>query len=222
MTDQVTETASSPSKETRKKKRVWVIVVGVLVVAALAVGAALLGQHLLTPAAPPPPPKNAAPAASGKTPADFTEFKDDNLGISISYPKAWAPLNPNNKDILLLASNGPEESMLLRRTELTKPIGEQDLPEAKKEVTDPFIGSNKDLQLITQPKQIELGGLPGYFYFYRFKDPASGQLGAHSHYFLFKGKTMISLIFQTVPADQFSNSAPTYDKIANSFHSGNK
>jgi hypothetical protein len=223
MTNQVTETPSSPSNDTgNKKKRVVFIVVGVVLVAALATGAALFSQSLFSSAPPPAPPKapgNAA-AANG-VPKDFTEFKDDKLGISLSYPASWARLKTDDPQILLLTSNGPDESFLLRATELQKEVGPQNLKEAK-QLTDQIIGSNKGIQQVTEPKQLTLGGLPGFFYFYSFKDQASGQTGAHSHFFLFKGKTMLTLVFQTVPSEQFPNSAKTYDQITSSFKSFKK
>ena len=108
-------------------------------------------------------------------------------------------------------------SLLIRASELQEPVGPQQLPAAR-QVTDKLVTSNKTVQMITEPKQIELGGLPGFFYFYSFKDTASGQEGAHSHFFLFNGKTMISMVFQTLPRERFATTAPTFDKIAASFH----
>lgn len=222
MTNQVTETPSSPSNDTgKKKKRVAFIVIGVVLVAALATGAGLFAQNLFSSAPPPAPPKapgNSAPAANAPPPKDFTEFKDDKLGVSLSYPGSWARLKTNDPQIALLVSNGPEESFLMRSTPLKKEVGPQNMAEAKN-LTDQIIGANKGTQQVTEPKQLELGGLPGFFYFYSFKDEASGQMGAHSHFFLFKGKTMLTLVFQSVPSNQFPNHAKTYDQITGSFKS---
>ena len=65
--------------------------------------------------------------------------------------------------------------------------------------------------------QITLAGLPGYFYFYSFKDPTTGQEGVHTHYFLFKGSTMISFVFQALPKDSFQGLAHLYDEVIGSF-----
>ncbi|MCA1683766.1 MAG: hypothetical protein LC708_01360, partial [Actinobacteria bacterium] len=62
-----------------------------------------------------------------------------------------------------------------------------------------------------------LAGLPGYFYFYSFQDPGTGQRGAHSHFFVFKGQTLITLVFQALPAEQFPPAATTFDEITGSF-----
>ena len=68
--------------------------------------------------------------------------------------------------------------------------------------------------LTNEPAETELGGMPGWYYLYTFKDPVSGQRGAHSHYFLFKGRTMFSVVFQTVPQDDFGRLAPLFDRVA--------
>ncbi|MBA3306332.1 MAG: hypothetical protein H0U25_10465, partial [Thermoleophilaceae bacterium] len=36
----------------------------------------------------------------------------------------------------------------------------------------------------------------------------------HAHYFLFRGRTLITIVFQTVPADRFAELAPLFDRIA--------
>jgi hypothetical protein len=77
------------------------------------------------------------------------------------------------------------------------------------------VASGKGVRLLAETRRIELGGLPGWFYFYTFRD--GSRRGVHSHYFLFQGSTMITLVFQALPADQFPRYAPTFDRIAGSF-----
>jgi hypothetical protein len=38
----------------------------------------------------------------------------------------------------------------------------------------------------------------------------------HSHFFLFKDKTMISLVFQALPQDDFTRLAPLFDRVTGS------
>jgi hypothetical protein len=87
---------------------------------------------------------------------------------------------------------------------------------AAKEVTDRIV-TGDGIEHITQPQVLHQAGLPGYFYFYRFKDPASGQVGVHSHYFLFKGSTMVSFVFQALPDADFQRLATLYDQVIASF-----
>jgi hypothetical protein len=87
---------------------------------------------------------------------------------------------------------------------------------AVRTVTDRIVQEGGGAAL-TQPQIVHQGGLPGYVYFYSFKDPGTGQEGVHSHYFLFKGSTLISVVFQALPSDTFRALAPTFDQVIGSF-----
>jgi hypothetical protein len=171
--------------------------------------------------------KQAAPSpstsASASAPAgDRVEFRDDKGGWAISYPKSWSRLESNDRDVSLVVSekapgqNATGGSILARTVALGAAVGPEQLAEAKK-VTDQIVTSGAGVQLLAQPTTIRQGGLAGYFYFYSFKDSATGQEGAHSHYFLFKGATMISFVFQAVPKGDFPRLAPTFDEVIGSF-----
>jgi hypothetical protein len=206
-----------------RKRRMLVIATGVVLAAGLGTSAAIWGPEFFAAGQP----SKAANAASSpdKTsntaakalPAGFSQFRSDQAGFELAYPSTWTKLSPKDPQVLLLLAQGTQDSLLIRASELQEPVGLQQLAAAR-QVTDKLVTSNKTVQMITEPKQIELGGLPGFFYFYSFKDNASGQEGAHSHFFLFNGKTMISMVFQTLPRERFASTAPTFDKIAGSFH----
>lgn len=198
-----------------RRRRVLAIVIGVLLAAVLASGV-VVGQGILTPEEPAKAANTSADSSTNATPADFTAFRSEQAGFELAYPTSWSKLNVQDPQVLLLVSQGTQDSFLIRSLELQAPVGPQQL-QAAKQVTDQIVNSNKTVQMVTEPKQIELGGLPGFFYFYSFKDTSSGQEGAHSHYFLFNGKTMISLVFQTLPKESFPTSAPTFDKITTTF-----
>lgn len=218
MTDTITKSGSSPSKSTGKKKLVAVIA-AVLVAGGLAVPAAIFGPQLLGYSEPSQDAGANPPAAgpdAGTQPGPVTEFRSDQAGISLSYPANWVQLKTKDPQILLLASDGPENSFLVRSVDLPKPIGQPQLGAAK-QLTDQIVAGNKTAKLLTEPKQIELAGLPGFWYLYSFKDDTSGQIGAHSHFFLFKGNKMITFVFQTLPAEKFQQSASTFDQITSSF-----
>ncbi|HKR48503.1 MAG TPA: hypothetical protein VJT72_02785 [Pseudonocardiaceae bacterium] len=195
-----------------RRRRVLAIVIGVLVLVGLTSGV-VVGRGILTPEAP----AKAANSSMNAIPADFTAFRNDQAGFELAYPTSWSKLTVQDPQVHLLVAQGTEDSLLVRSLELQQPVGPQQLATAK-QLTDQIVASNKTVQMITEPKQIELGGLPGFFYFYSFKDPGSEQEGAHSHYFLFNGKMMISLVFQALPKDHFPVSAPTFDKITSTFH----
>jgi hypothetical protein len=151
---------------------------------------------------------------------NLVEFRDEKAGWAISYPKDWNRLEAKDTAIALVVSEKPAEqntggSILARDVALAAAVNDGNLAAAK-EVTDGIVGGD-GIQHITQPTVIRQAGLPGYFYFYSFKDPASGQEGVHSHYFLFKGSMMISFVFQALPKDDFQRLANVYDQVMGSF-----
>ena len=106
-------------------------------------------------------------------------------------------------------------SVLVRVTPLDAPVGKAQLGEARK-ATDAIVASSDGVALKAEPTATEQGGLPGLYYLYTFRDPVSGSRGAHSHFFLFKGQTMISLVFQALPDGDFGRLAPLFDRVAGS------
>jgi hypothetical protein len=195
-----------------RRRGVLVVIAGVVVALALAAVASEAGRRMITPGGPPSAADGSARAA---TPAGLVEFRRPQDGFALSYPSDWTRVPDADPRVALLAAKGSAYSFQVRVLELQAPIGPAQLPAAK-QLTDQIVSSNKAVKLLTQ-QQITLGGLPGYFYFYTFTDPASGQTGAHSHFFLFKGSTMITLVFQALPAEAFRGGSATFDQIANSF-----
>lgn len=198
-----------------------VVVAGVV----LAGGAFLAGKSMVDKPAKPAASVTTATSATTVTTArppagELAEFRDDKAGWAISVPKDWSRLQPKDADIALVVSEKPAEqntggSILARDLTLGGPVNDGNLAAAK-EVTDKIV-TGDGIQHITEPTVIHQSGLPGYFYFYSFKDPASGQEGVHSHYFLFKGQTMISFVFQALPKDDFQRLANLYDAVIGSF-----
>ena len=186
------------------------IVVVVLVAAGLATLASGVGQRLLDPGGTP------ATAAPPGVPPRFAEFRSSQAGFAVSYPADWMRLQTADPQVVLIAARGPEISFLVRVAELDVAIGPQELPAAK-QLTDQIVTANESVELLAEPQPIELAGLPGYFYFYSFQDPDSGQRGVHSHLFVFKGQKLIALVFQALPAEQFRPAADTFDQITGSF-----
>lgn len=192
---------------------------GVVAGAVLLGGAFLAGKSFVDE-----PEKTPASQTSATTAATaagrLIEFRDEKAGWAISYPNGWNRLEPKDTDVALVVSEKPAEqntggSILARDLTLGAPVNDGNLAAAK-EVTDRVV-TGDGIQHITEPTVIHQAGLPGYFYFYTFKDPASGQEGVHSHYFLFKGSTMISFVFQALPKDDFQRLANLYDAVIGSF-----
>jgi|SRR5207253_2479204 len=197
-----------------KSMKIAAGVVGGILVVALAVVA---GRHTVGSA------KKKAEATvttASSAPAGLVEFRDGKAGWAVSYPKAWTRLQSQNPDVVLVVSEKAPEansggSILARDITLAGPVTDANLPAAK-EITDKVV-NGEGIQLLAQPAVVHQGGLPGWFYFYSFKDSTTGQEGVHSHYFLFKGSTMVSFVFQALPKDDFRGLANLYDTVIGSF-----
>jgi hypothetical protein len=163
----------------------------------------------------------AATQARSVTPAgELVEFRDDQVGFALSYPTAWVRATASNPQIVLVAAErDPAQnqggSILVRVSPLDAPVGKAQLAEAR-QATDALVASSDGVRLRAEPTETEQGGLPGLYYLYTFRDPVSGQTGVHSHFFLFKGSTMISVVFQALPQDDFARLAPLFDRVSGS------
>jgi hypothetical protein len=193
---------------------------GGVVALVLVVGGAFLAGKSMVGSRKQPAASESTVTATASPRAELVEFHDDKNGWAISYPKSWIRLQPKEAEVTLVVSEKPAEqntggSILARGLTLAAPVTEANLAAAK-EVTDGIV-TGEGIRHITEPKVVRQAGLPGYFYFYSFEDPASGQEGVHSHYFLFKGPTMISFVFQALPKDDFQRLANLFDEVIGTF-----
>ncbi len=181
-------------------------IVAVAAVLALLAGAAV-GRNLLSPSSTPPP----APRA------DVVRFKDPVAKVSIAYPASWRrlPERPGDPDLALLVAEDDSTSLLMRVSDsVLDPITKEDLPIVRK-YTDDLVSVDPRAKQLVEPLAVQVGGLPGWRYRYTF---GSGtEAGAHDHYFLFKDRRLIQLVFQAVPASKLPAAAPGFDKIAATF-----
>ena len=195
-------------------KRMLVAGVALAVLAAGGMWAASASSSSSSPHSSPPSP------AGSPGPSELTEFRDPGAGFALSYPTAWVRATaPNPQIVLVAAEHDPAKnqggSILVRATPIDAPVGKAQLGEARK-VTDAIVSSSDGLVLKAEPTETEQGGMPGLYYLYTFHDPVSGLTGVHSHFFLFKDRTMISLVFQALPQDDFGRLAPLFDRVAGS------
>lgn len=199
---------------TLSKRRVLEVMALVLVALVAAVSGALLGPRVIGTDGSATP--SAEPSSRPGTPPGFVEFRDAAVGFALSYPADWSRVDSPDPQVPLLVAKNPYYSFQARVLMLQKPIGPQELTDVKR-ATDQIVLSNNSVKMLADPERINLGGLPGYFYFYSFSDPATGRTGVHTHFFLFKDTSMIVLVFQSEPSDQFRGAAGAFDKITESF-----
>ena len=181
--------------------RKW-IPVGVAVAVLVGAVAVLIGRELTSPPKPEPPARKANA---------LVQFRDPAGGFSISYPAGWRRVASSDPEVRLLAE-GQGSSMLVRTAGLGIEIGPKNLRRARK-LTDKLVRAAGKAELLRPPQRVALGGLPGYLYLYTFSNVSTGQQGAHAHYFLFRGRAVITIVFQTVPAERLARLAPLFDRI---------
>lgn len=148
--------------------------------------------------------------------AGFATLKHPTSGFHISYPRSWQQFESNDppREVPLVAGPGGDDFVLVRLCRLPDEIPPDAVP-ALRPGFDAIIqkgGTN-----ILEQKQITLNRLPGFHYLYTFVDEQKQQQGVHSHYFLVDKATVIQIVFQALPVEDFEGLSATFDKIANSF-----
>lgn len=198
--------------------RRWLAAVAVVAILAAA-AAILIGRQIVSgpssPARPKPAattaPNAAAPQALPPDPAGFVRVEDRERGLSIALPKSWQRL-PSSDDQVSVLATGDGASMLVRTAPLGFDVGPESIGAARK-ITDSLVRAVKQVKVVEGPKQVSVGGLPGYLYLYTYRDAATGQRGGHAHYFLFQHQSMVTIVFQVLPADRFAALGPLFDEI---------
>jgi hypothetical protein len=151
----------------------------------------------------------------------YITFKDPAGAFEGGYPASWKRVPTSSPAFILLAKGPNGASYEVAKTTITAPVNATNLGAARK-LTQRIVNSGPQVTLIKtkyrQPGVVSIGGLPGLLYLYTFVDPTTGETGAHAHYFLFDGRTMITLVFQSLPSNNFTSQAPQFDQISRTFH----
>ena len=161
------------------------------------------------------PDSGASPNPSGGATAEtaFVDYRDPDGRFTLQYPETWQPVESTSPDIALLLVGPDGGSMLVRvLPPLPQPIDPTNIADVKA-VTDVVV-RGPSVQIL-QEEPINLSGVQGYYYLYTFQDEQ--QEGVHSHFFLFQGTTVHTLVFQALPSESFSALASTFDRIALSY-----
>lgn len=193
------------------RRNPWLLGVAVVVIVGLGL-AVVLGATVVGGES-----ESDDPAGTAQQPRpEFVQYQDPKGRFALSVPKSWRQVSSSDPQVALLLRTRPgsQDSMLVRIVGLSRPVEPAQLDDAKK-VTDRLVQSS-DVQIKVQ-RQIQLAGLPGYYYLYTFGKPGSDRFGIHAHYFLFSGSTMHVLVFQALPDTHFVDLAPVFDRIARSY-----
>lgn len=212
-------------------RRRWVVAAGGLLLAAAVFGSATVaGQRYINPeriASPDGDDGSSAqasedPSREEETPspgqADFVDFESEDAGFAISHPKGWERIEtPEESRVELVVTPDDKTSLQVSLFEdLGVSVGPDELP-AMRQYTERLVRSGQDVSIVAGPSSVELDGLTGYVYVYTFTDQETGETGVHSHYFLFDGDRMFTLVFQALPQERYSELAPLFDAMAQSF-----
>ena len=178
----------------------------------LGAAAVVISRELVSSSDPPkasPAPK--PPGAPDPLRGPFVRFRDPTAGFSIAYPSSWSRISSLDREVRLVVE-GDGASMQVRTAPLDIAVGPENLGPAQK-LTDNLVKAAGHVKQARPPTRVSLAGLPGYLYIYTFRDAATRQTGAHAHYFLFRGETMVTIVFQVLPSDRFADLVPLFDKI---------
>lgn len=220
-----------------RRKRLVVATGGVVAAVAVLVLAIMAGQHYINPdriASPTSDDESSSeettesdgtsggggPSTDGpseETPEDLAEFTSDEGGFAISYPKRWERIEtPPDSPAKLVVTADEKNSLKVSTINLGFSVGSEELA-GMREYTSRIVDSGEDVDVVAGPSRVELDGVPGHVYIYTFTDPETGETGVHSHYFLFDGDRMFTLVFQALPEERYEELAPLFDTIADSF-----
>ena len=211
---------SRPSASPEQRRLVVILSVLTVLVVVAAIGAFVLASGGDGETASGTAPSTTAPGTPTTLPASqLVTHRDEATGFSIKYPRTWQKANLPSPDgpvrLVLLAGGLNGVSVRVDRTEV--PTTPENLANIKA-VTDGIVGTNASAKVLQQ-REVTFNGMPGYYYLYTFTDAETGAEGAHGHYFLFKGRKMHSLVFQTIPATDFAGLAQVFDQVAETFQS---
>ena len=216
-------------KGRRPSQRTTVLVLAILtaVVVVVAVGAFVVGSGAptgqqagpATTTVPGPAGPSTSVTPSTVPPAALTTFRDPTTGFSIQYPRAWEKVElpeSESPDIRLTVIAGELDVFQVRTQRYEQPTTAENVGN-QKALTEALVRSNKSAKILQQ-RDITIDGMPGYYYLYTYAD-ASGQEGAHAHYFLYRGRKAHQIVFQAVPTNDFQQLAFVYDQVVESFKS---
>jgi hypothetical protein len=150
-------------------------------------------------------------ASAAPPPAGFVHYRDAASGFELDHPAGWGTTVMAGGVLLRI---GGQNAISIRRTELAQPVDASHVADLRA-VTDAVLSASSTHLGMLRSEATSIGGLPGVYYLYTFD--ASGQRGAHTHYFAFRGRAMYSLVCQALPYSGFADLAPSFDAVVSSF-----
>lgn len=151
---------------------------------------------------------------------DYVLYEDAETGFRLQHPETWVPIARPQGDLRLQLGTGDGSSVRVRVAELEGDVDAENVEEVRA-VTGGIVGSpdpNVEKQFLKEDSY-SVNGMPGYYYLYRVEDKQSGLQAVNAHYFLFQGRKLNMLIFQSLSIDDFERLAPEFDRVLATFES---
>jgi len=166
-----------------------------------------------------PPPSSVATGQTAGTAlaprGSSIVFHDDQVGFTITYPRTWRELTPTAADMRLALEFSDRDGLELRVASIGGVANEQTITSFKS-LTDSLVYTDASVRL-RRHQLVTLNGRPTYYYVTTYVNGATGAEGVHEQYFIFEGRRMFSLRFQSEPAREYEGHASVYAAVADSF-----
>lgn len=200
---------------------------GIVLIGAVLMAGMLIGQRAVGPAGDftgdaqaeggPTP----TPTADSAVPENFVEFRDEEAGFRIKHPESWELRSPEDPQVRFLVTPNNQDSVMIRVSpinldEVEEEVTEEDV-RALHGFTEEIVRGDDNVEVLLGPEVVQIADTVGTYYLYTFESDAGGQRGVHAHYFIFEQDRMVTLIFQTIPPQKFSELADVFDVVAQSF-----
>jgi hypothetical protein len=141
-------------------------------------------------------------------------FTDPETRFRLDFPASWQTRQVGGADVRLLAGPGNDDLISVRVDTLDTGSSSPPTTASLKPYLDTII--QEPTVKVVQQAQIAMDHLPGWYYVYTFTDSTTHAEGIHAQYFIVRGNQLYSIVFQALPATDFSKMAATYQQIANS------
>ena len=189
-------------------RRRWVLI-GLLLIVMISV------QSAARTASEPSTSDQTGPAGTtASTAREEVAFHEDRrLGVKFNCPKTWRVVH-SRADLLVLEAGHADDLVLIRKTMLHAKVNAANVSDFRT-VTDGILGDPKANLGVLDTGAVQVGDLPGVFYLYTF--PFKSGRGMQAQYFVFKGRDLYTLVFQTGRAKRFAALAPSFDIVLETF-----
>lgn len=141
-------------------------------------------------------------------------YTDPGTRFRLDFPSSWRTSVIGGADVRLLAGPGNDDLISVRVVTLDTDSSGSPTQASIRPYLDTIV--QEPTVRIVRRDEITMDRLPGWYYVYTFTDSKTHREGVHAQYFILRGSELYSIVFQALPASDFSRLAPVYQQVANS------